>query len=98
MGPRLGQDTVHGPSDAEETRFNAVENFIDLVDSVRFIPSTLVRQRLRQIRLVFREILLKNFRKIVRILASIPGMRFNPATRLSQPSRVWVTLDYDLKP
>ena len=39
-----------------------------------------------------------DFRKIVRILASIPGMRFNPATRLSQPSRVWISLDYDLMP
>ena len=39
-----------------------------------------------------------DFRKVVRILASIPGMRFHPATRLSQPARVWVSLDYDLKP
>ena len=40
--------------------------FIDLVDSVRFIPGTLARQRLRIFRLVFRKIVLKNFRKIVR--------------------------------
>ena len=41
---------------------------------------------------------LLDFRKVTRILASIPGMRFHPATRLSQPSRVWVSLDYDMKP
>jgi len=39
-----------------------------------------------------------DFRKILRILNSVPGMRFKPATRLSRPSRVWVGLDYDLKP
>ena len=40
--------------------------FIDLVDSVRFIPGTLARQRLGRIHLVFWKIVLKNFRKIVR--------------------------------
>ena len=44
---------------------DAGENFIDLVDSVRFIPGTLVRQRLRIFRLVFGKIVLKNFLKIV---------------------------------
>ena len=41
-------------------------NLIDLVDSVRFIPGTLARQRLCIFHLVFRKIVLKNFRKIVR--------------------------------
>jgi hypothetical protein len=41
-------------------------NLFDLVDSVRFIPGILVRQRLRIFRLVFRKTVLKNFRKIVR--------------------------------
>ena len=40
--------------------------FFDLVDSVRFIPGTLVRQRLGRIQLVFWKIVLKNFSKIVR--------------------------------
>ena len=48
------------------SRCGAGKNFIDLVDSVRFIPGTLARQRLRNFRLVFRKIVLKNFRKIVR--------------------------------
>jgi hypothetical protein len=39
-----------------------------------------------------------DFRKVVRILNSVPGMRFKPATRLSRPTRVWISLDYDLKP
>jgi tetratricopeptide (TPR) repeat protein len=39
-----------------------------------------------------------DFRKVLRILNSIPGMRFNPATLRSQPARVWVSIDYDLKP
>jgi tetratricopeptide (TPR) repeat protein len=39
-----------------------------------------------------------DFRKILRILNSVPGMRFKPATRLSRPARVWVGLDYDLNP
>jgi hypothetical protein len=39
-----------------------------------------------------------DFRKILRIIASTPGMRFHPATRIGRPSPVWVSLDYDLKP
>jgi len=39
-----------------------------------------------------------DFRKVLRILNSVPGMRFKPATRLSRPARVWVGLDYDLNP
>jgi hypothetical protein len=53
------QDLVHVQS-------YAVENLIDLVDSVRFIPGTLVRQLLGIFRRVFRKIVLKNFGKIVR--------------------------------
>jgi tetratricopeptide (TPR) repeat protein len=39
-----------------------------------------------------------DFRKVLRILNSVPGMRFKPATRLSRPVRIWISLDYDLKP
>jgi hypothetical protein len=61
MGLGIVQEFVNVQSDA-------VKNLIDAVDSVRFIPSTLVCQRLRRICLVFGKIVLKNFRKIVRKL------------------------------
>ena len=53
------QDVVHVPVDAGK-------QFIDLVDSVRFIPGTRARQRLCIFRLAFRNIVPKNFRKSVR--------------------------------
>ncbi len=39
-----------------------------------------------------------DFRKVTRILASVPGWRFRPAERLGRPHRVWVSLDYYLNP
>ena len=60
VGLRILQDVV-------QILAAAGQDFIDLVDSVRIIPRTLVRQSLRKIfRLVFRKILLKDFRQIVR--------------------------------
>ena len=48
--PRTIQDGIHVQTDAGQ-------NFIDLVVSIRFIPGTLVRQRLRKIfGLIFRRI------------------------------------------
>ena len=59
-GLRTVQDVIHVQTDAGQ-------NVIDLVDSIRFIPGTLVRQRLRKIfGLIFRKIVLKDFRKFVR--------------------------------
>jgi hypothetical protein len=46
---------------------DAGQKVIDLVDSIRFIPGTLVRKRLRKIiGLIFRKILLQKCRKFVR--------------------------------
>ena len=57
--PRTFQDIVH-------VQIDTGENLIDLVDSVRFIAGTFVRQRLRIIfGLVFRKIVLKDFRKVL---------------------------------
>jgi hypothetical protein len=52
--------------DAVHIQVGAVEDLIDLADSIRFIPRTLVRQRLRILRLIIRKILLKDFRQTVR--------------------------------
>ena len=60
MGPRTVQDVIHVLTDAGQ-------NIIDLVDGIRFIPGTLVRQRLRKIfGLIFRRIVLKDCREFVR--------------------------------
>ena len=65
MGLRLAEDAVHAPVDA-------VKNFNDLVDSIRFIPRTGVRQRLRKIlRAILRKIVLKDFRKALRKVARV---------------------------
>ena len=56
---RTVQDVVH-------VQVDAGKQFIDIVVSVRFIPGTLARQRLCIFRLVFRKIVPKNFRKLVR--------------------------------
>jgi len=39
-----------------------------------------------------------DFRKVTRITASMPGVRFVPARRFGRPWPVWVSIDYDLKP
>ena len=39
-----------------------------------------------------------DFRKVIRILASTPGMRFTPAKLRGRPQRLWVSLEYDLNP
>jgi hypothetical protein len=56
--PRTVQDIVH-------VLVDAIEQFIDLLVSIRFIQGTLARQRLHILRLVFGKIILKNFCKIV---------------------------------
>ena len=48
------------------------QNFIDLVDSIRFIPRTLVRQRLRKIfGLIFRSIVSQDRRELVRKVLAV---------------------------
>lgn len=39
-----------------------------------------------------------DFRKVIRILASTPAMRFTPAQLRGRPQRLWVSLEYDLNP
>lgn len=39
-----------------------------------------------------------DFRKVIRIINSVPAMRFTPATRFHRPSAVWVSIDYNVKP
>lgn len=39
-----------------------------------------------------------DFRKVTRILASMPETRFIPARRFGRPSPVWISVDYDLTP
>ena len=49
-----------------QVMIDAGENLMDLIDGVRFMPGTLVRQCPRKIfRLVFRKIVLKDFRKVL---------------------------------
>jgi hypothetical protein len=64
VGLRTVKDLVHVQCVAFKAHVpaDAAENLIDLVDSVRFSLGTPARQRLRRVRLVFRKIVLKNFR------------------------------------
>ena len=39
-----------------------------------------------------------DFRKVIRIINSVPAMRFHPATRFHRPSAVWISMDYNVKP
>ncbi len=59
-GPRSVQDDIH-------VQIDAGQNFIDLLDGVRFILRTLVRQSLCKIfGLITRRIVLKDGRQLVR--------------------------------
>jgi hypothetical protein len=39
-----------------------------------------------------------DFRKVTRITASMPGVRFVPARRFGRPWPIWISLEYNLKP
>ena len=90
-GPRIVQDFVH-------VQVHADEIFLTLSISVRFILGTLVRQRLRIIRLVFRKIVLKNFRKIVRKVFRVQIVMFSSCSAKKSSSasspRARIKLDF----